>query len=109
MSIIASHPRDVNEGGGGFEGVTWMLRLVRRRFGKEIGVLTGIVGAAGGGGGFFLPTLLGALKGTTESYHGGFFIFALVSLGCAGCMVYVGRVWEGVAVRIRLAESKAPG
>jgi len=86
-----------------------VFQLVPQRFGKEIGVLTGIVGAAGGVGGFFLPTLLGALKGGTGSYQGGFLIFAMVSLGCAGCIVYVGRVWEGVSVRIPLAESRVPG
>jgi NNP family nitrate/nitrite transporter-like MFS transporter len=86
-----------------------VFQLVPQRFGKEIGVLTGIVGAAGGVGGFFLPTLLGTLKGITGSYQGGFFIFALVSLACACAVVYVGRVWEGVAVRAPLAESKMPG
>ena len=33
--------------------------LVPQRFPKEIGVVTGVVGAAGGVGGFLLPVLLG--------------------------------------------------
>jgi NNP family nitrate/nitrite transporter-like MFS transporter len=84
-----------------------VFQLVPQRFGKEIGVLTGIVGAAGGAGGFFLPTLLGALKGMHGSYQGGFVLFALAGLGCAGCVAYVGRVWEGTAVPAPLAESRA--
>jgi NNP family nitrate/nitrite transporter-like MFS transporter len=88
-----------------------VFQLVPQRFGKEIGVLTGVVGAAGGLGGFFLPTLLGALKGWTGSYQGGFLLFALVSLACAGCVAYVGRVWGGAPspAVLPLAESKAPG
>ena len=39
-----------------------VFQLVPQRFPREIGVLTGIVGAAGGIGGFFLPNLLGGLK-----------------------------------------------
>ena len=39
-----------------------VFQLVPQRFPQEIGVLTGIVGAAGGVGGFFLPNLAGRLK-----------------------------------------------
>ena len=39
-----------------------VFQLVPQRFPQEIGVITGIVGAAGGVGGFFLPTLLGGLQ-----------------------------------------------
>jgi NNP family nitrate/nitrite transporter-like MFS transporter len=58
-------------------------------------VVTGIVGAAGGVGGFFLPTLLGALQEWTGSFGGGFVIFALMACGCAAALRYVGRSWEG--------------
>ena len=33
-----------------------VFQLVPQRFPREIGVITGVVGAAGGIGGFFLPT-----------------------------------------------------
>src|SRR5205814_647826 len=39
-----------------------VFQLVPQRFRKDIGVATGVVGAAGGLGGFLLPSLLGALK-----------------------------------------------
>ena len=44
-----------------------VFQLVPQRFPQEIGVITGIVGAAGGVGGFFLPNLLGGLKVQRES------------------------------------------
>ena len=75
-----------------------VFQLVPQRFPKEIGVLTGIVGAAGGAGGFFLPTLLGGLKQVTATFAGGFLIFALGSFGCAAALAYVSRSWEGVFI-----------
>lgn len=57
-----------------------VFQLVPQRFQKELGVVTGIVRAAGGLGGFFLPTLLGFFKDATGSYGVGFMIFALASL-----------------------------
>src|SRR5437667_451531 len=39
-----------------------VFQLVPQRFAKQVGVVTGLVGAAGGFGGFLLPSLLGAIK-----------------------------------------------
>jgi NNP family nitrate/nitrite transporter-like MFS transporter len=75
-----------------------VFQLVPQRFPREIGVLTGIVGSAGGVGGFLLPTLLGALKQLTGSFGGGFLLFALAGLGSAVALVYASRSWEGVFV-----------
>jgi NNP family nitrate/nitrite transporter-like MFS transporter len=75
-----------------------VFQLVPQRFSQEIGVITGIVGAAGGIGGFFLPTMLGSLKQLTGSFAGGFVLFALVSGACAGILVAVSKSWEGVFV-----------
>ena len=75
-----------------------VFQLVPLRFTKEIGVISGIVGAAGGLGGFFLPTILGYLKDQTGSFSGGFFAFGAVGLVCAGTLAMVGRSWEGVFV-----------
>ncbi|AOC89855.1 Nitrate transporter [Bacillus amyloliquefaciens] len=49
-----------------------VFQLVPQHFRKEIGMVTGIVGAAGGIGGFFLPNILGSLKQMTGSYASGF-------------------------------------
>jgi NNP family nitrate/nitrite transporter-like MFS transporter len=75
-----------------------VFQLVPQRFGREIGVVTGIVGAAGGVGGFFLPMLLGSMKQLTGSYSGGLAIFALVALGCVAVLFRVSQAWEGAFV-----------
>jgi NNP family nitrate/nitrite transporter-like MFS transporter len=72
-----------------------VFQLVPQRFPGEIGAVTGVVGAAGGVGGFFLPTVLGGLKGWTGSFAGGFLVFGLLALGCVAALRYVGRSWEG--------------
>jgi NNP family nitrate/nitrite transporter-like MFS transporter len=53
-----------------------VFQLVPQRFRKEIGVMTGLVGMAGGVGGFYLAASLGYLKGQTGSYQLGLLIFA---------------------------------
>jgi len=75
-----------------------VFQLVPQRFPKEIGVITGIVGAAGGLGGFILPNLLGTLRQLTSTFSGGFVIFALVGFGCAFALLQVSRAWEGAFV-----------
>jgi NNP family nitrate/nitrite transporter-like MFS transporter len=75
-----------------------IFQLVPQRFPKEIGVLTGIVGAAGGIGGFFLPNLLGTLRHFSGTFAGGFFVFGLCSIGCAAALLQVSRAWESTFV-----------
>lgn len=57
-----------------------VFQLVPQRFGKDIGIMTGIVGAAGGLGGTLLIQTLGWSKGTFDGYGAGFMIFATVVL-----------------------------
>ncbi len=62
-----------------------VFQLVPQRFRKEIGVMTGLVGMAGGVGGFYLASSLGYAKQITGSYQMGFLIFAgLAVLALAG-------------------------
>jgi NNP family nitrate/nitrite transporter-like MFS transporter len=75
-----------------------VFQLVPQRFPHEIGVITGVVGAAGGLGGFFLPSLLGGLKQLTGSFAGGFIVFALVGFACTLALVRVSRGWQGAFV-----------
>ncbi|MBV9124035.1 MAG: NarK/NasA family nitrate transporter [Planctomycetes bacterium] len=75
-----------------------VFQLVPQRFPKEIGVVTGIVGAAGGVGGFFLPTLLGGMEQLTGGVGSGFFLLALAPIGCVVVLVGMSKVWEGVFV-----------
>lgn len=53
-----------------------VFQLVPQRFHREIGVMTGLVGMAGGIGGFYLASSLGYAKQLTGSYQAGFLIFA---------------------------------
>jgi len=57
-----------------------VFQLVPQRFRKEIGVMTGLVGMAGGVGGFYLASSLGYAKQITGSYQIGFLIFACLAL-----------------------------
>lgn len=57
-----------------------VFQLVPQRFRKEIGVMTGMVGMAGGVGGFYLASSLGYSKQITGSYQLGFLIFAALAM-----------------------------
>ncbi|TKH07488.1 NarK/NasA family nitrate transporter [Peribacillus simplex] len=57
-----------------------VFQLVPQRFSKEIGFITGIVGAAGGVGGFLVPNILGTLKQITGTYSTGFLVFSAVGI-----------------------------
>jgi NNP family nitrate/nitrite transporter-like MFS transporter len=59
-----------------------VFQWIPQKFPQDIGLVTGLVGAAGGVGGFFLPTLLGSIKGLTGSYGIGFLICACITLFC---------------------------
>lgn len=72
-----------------------VFQLVPQRFPKEIGVMTGIVGAAGGIGGFFLPNLLGSVKQFSGTFAYAFMFFAFAGFCCAAALVYVSRSWQG--------------
>ena len=53
-----------------------VFQLVPQRFPDRMGIVTGIVGAAGGLGGFFLPSVLGATKDLSGSLEqSGIFCF----------------------------------
>ncbi|MEX1029615.1 MAG: nitrate/nitrite transporter [Paenibacillaceae bacterium] len=58
-----------------------VFQLVPQRFPKEIGVVTGIVGAAGGFGGYILSNnILGPLKQSTGTHVAGFLTVATIVL-----------------------------
>jgi len=55
-----------------------VFQLVPQRFGKDIGIMTGLVGAAGGVGGTALIKTFGWSKGAFDGYSAGFIIFGCV-------------------------------
>lgn len=73
-----------------------VFQLVPQRFSREIGAVTGIVGAAGGLGGFLLPIALGGFRGLTGSFAGGLIVFALIALGSSAAIIQRSRVWESM-------------
>jgi len=71
-----------------------VFQLIPIRFGKEIGMVTGFVGMAGGVGGFYLASSLGFSKQLTGSYSAGFLIFAGLALVAAAGLMAVKRRWR---------------
>lgn len=57
-----------------------VFQLVPQRFRKEIGVMTGLVGMAGGVGGFYLAASLGYFKQASGNYQTGLIIFASLAV-----------------------------
>ncbi len=69
-----------------------VFQLVPQRFRKEIGVMTGLVGMAGGVGGFYLASSMGYSKQLTGSYQAAFVIFCLLGVvALIGLTVVKGR------------------
>jgi MFS transporter, NNP family, nitrate/nitrite transporter len=79
-----------------------VFQLVPQRFRKEIGVMTGLVGMAGGIGGFYLASSLGFSKQMTGTYQLGLTIFAsLALLALFGLSLVKGRwrtTWGSAAM-----------
>lgn len=78
-----------------------VFQLLPQRFARDIGVMTGLVGAAGGVGGFYLASSLGYSKGLTGSYMVGLMVFAgLCVIAVAGLAVVKTRwrsTWGAVS------------
>jgi NNP family nitrate/nitrite transporter-like MFS transporter len=55
------------------------FQLVPHRWKGKTGVMTGIIGAAGGIGGFYLPVIMGIAKESTGSYQLGFATFGVLA------------------------------
>ena len=71
-----------------------VFQLVPQRFGKDIGIMTGIVGCAGGLGGTALIKTLGWSKGAFDGYMVGFLIFAGVVLVAILGLSFVKTRWR---------------
>lgn len=57
-----------------------VFQLVPQRFGKDIGVMTGLIGMAGGLGGTALIKTFGWSQGAFDGYTAGFVIFAVMTM-----------------------------
>jgi len=74
-----------------------VFQLVAEWFPRDIGLVSGVVGAAGGLGGFLLPLLAGTIKSLTGSYDLGLWLFAGIGM-CA---------WGTVMVSLRAPSPSA--
>jgi MFS transporter, NNP family, nitrate/nitrite transporter len=70
-----------------------VFQVVPQRFPASLGIVTGIVGAAGGLGGFLLPTLLGAMKDLTGEYRAGLWIVAFAFMAGSVVLLELGTRW----------------
>jgi MFS transporter, NNP family, nitrate/nitrite transporter len=80
------------------------FQLVPHRWRGKTGVMTGIIGAAGGIGGFYLPVIMGIAKESTGSYRLGFATFGTLA---ALAFVLVGllhRQWLAWSLPQRTAD-----
>lgn len=71
-----------------------VFQLAPQRFGAEIGVITGLVGAVGGVGGFYLASTLGVAKQLTGSYQAGLAGFAALAIVALGALVWLKGQWR---------------
>lgn len=71
-----------------------VFQLVPQRFRKEIGVMTGLVGMAGGIGGFYLASSLGLTRQWTGSYQLGLTIFGALALVALTGLTLVKKRWR---------------
>jgi NNP family nitrate/nitrite transporter-like MFS transporter len=68
-----------------------ILQLASEWFPKQIGLASGVIGAAGGIGGFLLPLWLGTLKEVTGSYRTGLWVYAMATGIAWGTVLLAGR------------------
>lgn len=71
-----------------------VFQLLPQRFAAEIGVMTGLVGFAGGIGGFYLASSLGIAKQATGSFAPGFLIFAALAVIALAGLTLVKATWR---------------
>ncbi len=71
-----------------------VFQLVPQRFAEQVGIMTGVVGAAGGLGGFLLPSALGIVKQETGNFGIGFALLALAMFGGAVSLLGLKNVWR---------------
>jgi NNP family nitrate/nitrite transporter-like MFS transporter len=63
-------------------GTGAVFKMVGNEFPKQVGAVTGVVGAAGGLGGFFPPLVMGVVKTALGSYTLGFLLLAFTAVLC---------------------------
>ncbi|HEX7654777.1 MAG TPA: MFS transporter, partial [Verrucomicrobiae bacterium] len=71
-----------------------VFQLLPQRFGKDLGLMTGLVGAGGGFGAFLLATALGWSKNATGSYSLGLSVFSVLCVVALVGLTLVKKRWR---------------
>ncbi len=71
-----------------------VFQLIPQRFRAQIGILTGLVGAAGGVGGYYLNIAMGNLHDVTSTYASGFFAYAAIAVVALIVLRIVAPAWQ---------------
>jgi len=71
-----------------------VFQLLPQRFGKDLGLMTGLVGAGGGLGGFLLANLMGLSKQHLGSHTAGLLVFAALCLVALVSLGLVKKRWR---------------
>lgn len=74
-----------------------LFQIVPQRVGGQIGLATGVIGAAGGLGGFLLPSMLGLLRDLTGGFRAGLLAYATVVVACWLALCLKRADWEPAA------------
>lgn len=74
------------------------FQLVPQRWKGKTGIMTGIIGAAGGIGGFYLPVIMGLAKESTGSYQVGFATFGVLAAAAFMAVIALRQQWLAWAV-----------
>jgi NNP family nitrate/nitrite transporter-like MFS transporter len=69
------------------------FQLVPHRWRGRTGLMTGIIGAAGGIGGFYLPVVMGMAKESTGNYQPGFATFSALAAVAFVLVAVLQRQW----------------
>jgi len=83
-----------------------VFQLVPQRFNREIGVMTGLVGMAGGVGGFYLAYSLGYSKQLTGGYQMGLLMFASLAIVAVIGLSFVKGRWRATWGAVDMIRAK---
>jgi len=87
-----------------------VFQLVPHRWPFKTGLMTGIIGAAGGIGGFYLPTVNGIVYEATGTYNLAFALFGGIALLCLLIVKFLHAQWmEWAYVRYDYEKGKLVG
>jgi NNP family nitrate/nitrite transporter-like MFS transporter len=74
------------------------FQFVPHRWRGKGGLMTGIIGAAGGIGGFYLPVVMGTVKESTGGYQGGFLTFGILAAVASLLVLGLQHQWRAWAI-----------